>query len=98
MSKTKLEDVRKFLNERLVDLQNKRAKEIIALLKKNDITVSYNDKLKTGGRSLKIYNPGPSKAEITKVKKLLTRYKTVTVKNWAHWMYPTFGVIRIHVK
>ena len=56
------------------------AKKIITLLKKNDITVSYNDKMKSGGRSLKIYSnggEGQRRLRITKVKKLLDRKSVV---------------------
>jgi len=75
-----------------------RATAIITLLKAYDIKVSYNDKLKSGGRSLKIYNRGAKKAKINKVKKLLANKKNIVIKNWTHPQYNTFGVIRIHVK
>src|ERR1019366_4250595 len=79
------------------------AKKIITLLKKNDITVSYNDKMKSGGRSLKIYSHGSEgrrRLHISKVKKLLANKKNVTIKTWSNgpsrWSYG--DVIRIHVK
>lgn len=93
-------------------MNNTHAKAIIKLLKQNDIRVAYNDKLKTGGRSLKIYNPGgegQQSLRIKKVKKLLAKYnlvtqiiksdkKNVTVKNWTGNPWDGVGVIRIHVK
>ena len=80
------------------DKPQAHAKAIINLLKRNDIRVAYNDKLKSGGRSLKIYNPGVSKARITKVKKLLANKKNVTVKNWPGNPWDRMGVIRVYVK
>jgi hypothetical protein len=76
---------------------SERAKDICKLLKKNKIEVVYNDALKSGGRSLKIYSRRDlAKARIAKVKKLLMKEKNVTVLNWDSWYRG--WIIRIHVK
>ena len=61
-----------------------RATAIITLLKAYDIKVSYNDKMKSGARSLKIYNSGSKKKQaerIKTVKKVLAK-RDVTIKHW----------------